>query len=268
MASNGQLSMFELGSFEFELHPKAFLDLYSYRNPQRGLSSVDNDSQSIFDDELWSRETIYAPLGHISHQHASALSRHVSILGGSRTGPQNQREDSISQIDRQAAQTQELRSEQDSPPDGGVRAWLQVVASFLLVFNGFGYINAFGVFQAAYAENMGQSLSSISFVGSFQIFLLFFVGTLSGRALDAGFFHSLLRSGCAMQVGGIFATASATKYWQLFLAQGILQGIGNGMLFTPLVWLVSIYFTKRRGLALGLASCGAPVGGIVFPLAS
>lgn len=154
------------------------------------------------------------------------------------------------------------------PPDGGLLAWTQVFTAFLLVMNGFGYINSFGVYQEAYVEMIGRSTSEISFVGSFQIFLLYFVGTLSGRALDAGYFRVLIYTGCGMQILGIFTTASATQYWQLFLAQGIVQGLGNGMLFTPLVWLVSTYFTKKRGLALGLASCGAPIGGIIFPLVS
>ena len=100
------------------------------------------------------------------------------------------------------------------------------------------------------------------------MFLLFFVGTLSGRAMDAGYFRSLVVGGCLMQMLGVFATSFCKEYWQLFLAQGVVQGLGNGMLFTPLVALVSTYFTTRRALALGFAACGAPTGGIAFPLVS
>ena len=154
----------------------------------------------------------------------------------------------------------------EPPPNGGLVAWTQVVMGHLLVVNGFGYVTSFGIFQSYYTTTLGRSASDISWVGSFQIFLLFFVGTLSGRAMDAGYFRTLVVAGCTLQLVGVFATSVATQYWQLFLAQGICQGLGNGLLFTPTVSLIAIYFSTRRALALGIAACGAPTGGIIYPL--
>ena len=156
----------------------------------------------------------------------------------------------------------------DPPPNGGLTAWTQVAVGHLLVFNGFGYISSFGIFQAYYATTLNRSASDISWVGSIQLFLLFLIGTLSGRAMDAGYFRSLIVSGCALQLLGVFATSWCTQYWQLFLAQGLVQGLGNGLLFTPTVVLVSTYFSTKRAFALGLTACGAPTGGVVFPLVS
>ena len=156
----------------------------------------------------------------------------------------------------------------EPPPDGGILAWTQVFVAHLLVVNGFGYVFSFGLFQAYYATTLNSPASDISWVGSVQMFLLFFIGTLSGRAMDAGFFRSLIYSGCTMQLVGVFATSFCRKYWQLFLSQGILQGLGNGLLFTPLVSLVATYFSKNRTVALGFAACGAPTGGVIFPIVS
>ncbi|KAI4211284.1 MAG: hypothetical protein LQ351_005968 [Letrouitia transgressa] len=153
----------------------------------------------------------------------------------------------------------------EPPPNGGLVAWTQVVMGHLLVFNGFGYVSSFGLFQSYYANTLGRPASDISWVGSFQMFLLFFVGTLSGRAMDAGYFRSLVVAGCSLQLLGVFTTSFCQQYWQLFLAQGVVQGLGNGLLFTPTVALISTYFTTKRALALGFAACGAPTGGIVFP---
>lgn len=69
-----------------------------------------------------------------------------------------------------------------------------------------------------------------------------------------------------MQILGTFVTASSGSYEQLIFLQGIVQGLGNGLLFTPAVALVATYFDKRRTVALGIAASGAPVGGIIFPL--
>ncbi|EFQ36190.1 major facilitator superfamily transporter [Colletotrichum graminicola] len=163
----------------------------------------------------------------------------------------------------------QLVSQPPDGPDGGLQGWLQVVAAFLLVLDGFGFITAFGVFQTHYRDNiLPDSVTDrdISWIGSMQIFLLFLLGTVSGRLIDAGHFRITLIVGFVFQIGGVFAASFASQYWQFLLSQGIATGIGNGMHFTGLVWLVSQYFTKKRGLALGISSCGAPIGAVIFTI--
>jgi hypothetical protein len=41
-----------------------------------------------------------------------------------------------------------------SVPNGGLQAWLQVVAGFALFFNTFGILNTFGVFQTYYESGV------------------------------------------------------------------------------------------------------------------
>lgn len=152
--------------------------------------------------------------------------------------------------------------------DQGLTAWFQVVVSYLLVFNGFGYLSAFGLFQSHWESVLSRPASDVAWVGSLQLCLLFFIGTVSGRAMDAGYFRSLLLVGCFLQILGIFTTSVATRFWQLVLSQGVVQGIGNGLLFTPLITLVSTYFKRKRAFALALAACGAPIGGVIFTTVS
>lgn len=158
------------------------------------------------------------------------------------------------------------QSHDDVQLDGGFTAWSQVFVSFLLVFNGFGYFSSFGMFESHWIEVLDTSASEIAWVGSLSLFLLFMLGILSGPLMDKGHFRSIILVGCAFQILGAFTTSAVTHYWQLILAQGVVQGIGNGLLFTPCVALVSVYFTKGRAFALSLAACGAPIGGIIFPL--
>lgn len=60
-------------------------------------------------------------------------------------------------------------------------------------------------------------------------------------------------------------TSLATEYWQLFLAQGLCTGLGNGLLFCPALSVISTYFTTRQALAIALAASGSATGGLVFP---
>jgi hypothetical protein len=66
------------------------------------------------------------------------------------------------------------------PPDGGAMAWTQALMAHVVVFNTWGYVNSFGIFQTYYVGALGHPPSDISWVGTVQIFLLFFIGTFSG----------------------------------------------------------------------------------------
>ena len=152
------------------------------------------------------------------------------------------------------------------PPDGGLQAWTQLLLAHLTIFNTWGYINSFGVFQTYYVITLKEPPSAISWVGSVQIFLLFFIGTFSGRATDYGLFRIAFTIGSILQLLGIFMTSLSTKYWHLFLAQGILTGLGNGLVFCPTISVASTYFSTKKSLALGIVASGTATGGLVFPV--
>ena len=150
-------------------------------------------------------------------------------------------------------------------PDGGIHAWLQVLAAHLVIFNAWGYIQSFGVFQTYYTTILDQPPSKISWIGSLQLSLLFLIGTVSGRATDAGLFRPTVLLGSALIVLALVATSFSTEYWQLLLAQGLCQGLGVGLCFCPFISLLSAYFSKRRVLAMSLAASGTSSGGLVYP---
>ncbi|KAF3769374.1 hypothetical protein M406DRAFT_52448 [Cryphonectria parasitica EP155] len=140
-----------------------------------------------------------------------------------------------------------------------------VAAAHLVMMNTWGVINSFGVFQTYYATALLLPPSTISWIGSIQIFLLFFIGTFTGRLTDAGYFRPTFVTGTVVFMIGTFTTSVYKAYWQVFLAQGVCIGIGAGCLFCPTVAILSIWFSKNRGLALGIATAGSATGGLVFP---
>ena len=62
-------------------------------------------------------------------------------------------------------------------------------------------------------------------------------------------------------------TSLATAYYQFILAQGIVEGLSCGMIFTPIVSIVGQYFTTKRAWAMGVVVSGASIGGVIFPIA-
>ena len=151
------------------------------------------------------------------------------------------------------------------PPDGGLRAWLQVLAGHFVNALTWGYVTSYGIFQTHYVEELGYSPSSISWVGSIQIFLLLAIGTVSGRAADAGMARLTVFIGSVFLIFGTFMTSLCTSYWQIFLAQGLCVGIGMGIVYMPALTLIGTYFSRNRALAVGVAAAGSGTGSLIFP---
>jgi len=120
----------------------------------------------------------------------------------------------------------------------------------------------FGVFQTYYSYAIAETSTSsaVSWIGSMQVFLLCFIGTLVGPIYDAGHLRLLLVAGYFFSVFGVFMTSLCKNYWQLFLAQGVVTGFGFGCLFLPAVAIVSQYFSTKKAFATGIASLGSSIG--------
>ena len=150
-------------------------------------------------------------------------------------------------------------------PDGGTTAWLQVLAGHLMCFVTWGLITSFGVFQLYYEQTLEIQPSVVSWVGTVQIFTLLLVGTVSGRASDAGLVHEAVLIGTLLIVFGMFMTSLATQYYQLFLSQGVCIGLGMGILYMPSLSVPSSYFKKKKPFAVAIIASGAGSGGLVYP---
>lgn len=152
------------------------------------------------------------------------------------------------------------------PPDGGLKAWTQCAVGCMVVCTTWGFINSFGMFQAYYEILLDKPSSDIAWIGSLQVFFLFFLGTFSGRLADAGWLREVFAVGSFLQLLGIFMASISTKYWHFLLAQGVCVGMANGCLFCPGVALVSTYFSKKKSLAIGISASGSAIGGLIFPV--
>lgn len=127
-------------------------------------------------------------------------------------------------------------------------------------------LDSYGFFQEYYVKTLDVSPANASWIGAVQMFLVHFLATFSGRAMDAGYLRQCIALGCLFQVAGALGTSFGTKLWHFWLAQGIVSGIGHGLVFSPMISLYATYFSSRRVMAVSLASCGAATGGMVFPV--
>ncbi|KAL3482921.1 putative monocarboxylate permease [Aspergillus germanicus] len=150
--------------------------------------------------------------------------------------------------------------------DRGLMAWVHVVLTHIVFFNTWGVANGYGIFQQYYTEALGQTESAVSWIGTVQIFLLFIVGVAAGRLTDGGHFRLIFSCGVFLQLLGLFMTSLSKSYWQIFLAQAVCLGVGNGLTFCPALAVLSQYFKKYRAVAVGLAAAGGALGGLIYPV--
>ena len=64
----------------------------------------------------------------------------------------------------------------------------------------------------------------------------------------------------------MLSLANPSKFYQVFLSQGIGVGIGMGCLFLPAISVQAQHWQKRRALAMGVVITGSSFGGIVLPI--
>ncbi|KAI7904339.1 major facilitator superfamily domain-containing protein [Cokeromyces recurvatus] len=153
--------------------------------------------------------------------------------------------------------------------DGGY-GWLVVLGAFCVQVTSFGIVTSWGVMQDYYYQNIfsgnSKALVELSFVGTLA---LIFINGMSP------FIHVCIARYGLRQikiVGTLCITialemASFThKIWHLYLSQGILFGLGASCLYVTIMAVTPQWFTKNRGIALGIVAGGSGIGGLVMPL--
>nr|OQO18365.1 hypothetical protein B0A51_13975 [Rachicladosporium sp. CCFEE 5018] len=155
------------------------------------------------------------------------------------------------------------------PPQDGRMAWLHALAAILVVGNCWGLAQAFGLFQTYYGRYYipDSSPSTIAWIGSTQLALVFGLGVPVGRLVDKGYFRLMFHGGSAIMCLGILCTGWCSAFWSLWLVQGLLTGTGMGMVFCAgTIALMSWFDETTMGKAMGLGAAGSCIGGILYVL--
>lgn len=154
----------------------------------------------------------------------------------------------------------------EEAPNGGLRAWLHVVASFCIYFNSYGISNSYGIFQTYYTEQLGFDAPKAAAIGSVQSFLMFFGAFLAGPFYDAGYYRYVLITGSIFITFGTFMQSISTQMWHFVLAQGICIGFGGGIISMLGISMLSTYFTSKLPIASGIGTTGSGIAGILLPI--
>ena len=128
-------------------------------------------------------------------------------------------------------------------------------------------IYAFTLFARPWMGEFGLSRSEVVSTITFYLFVIGFVAMLCGRMFDLYPAKYLVAIGLALLVAGLIAISFAPSHIAITAVYVLIFPI-SGNLAGPLgaMALVARNFDKHRGLAMGIATLGTSLGGVVVPL--
>jgi MFS family permease len=145
-------------------------------------------------------------------------------------------------------------------------AWLRLAASLaLMTLGGAGMYIVTVALPPVQAEfGVGRSDASLPYTLTMIGFGL--GGILMGRLADRfGVIVPVVLGTFCLGLGFI-AAGFAGSLWQFALAQGLLIGfLGSSATFAPLVADTSLWFNRRRGIAVAICASGNYLGGALWP---
>ncbi len=145
-------------------------------------------------------------------------------------------------------------------------AWQRLVIALLLsTIGGIGLWSSVVVLPAIQAEfGAARGGASLPYTATMVSFAL--GGIVMGRLADRfGIIVPTIIGAVALSVGYILA-AQTTSLWQFASVQGLLIGaLGSSATFGPLVADVSHWFTRNRGIAMGICASGNYMAGTIWP---
>lgn len=156
-------------------------------------------------------------------------------------------------------------SEGDEGVDSGY-AWMRLLAALLLsTLGGVGMWSVVVTLPAAQAEfAVDRGAASLPFTLTMIGFAA--GGVFMGRLADRFGVMMPILLGAAMLGLGYVAAGYSTTLWQYALAQGVLVAFfGCSATLGPLMADTSMWFTRRRGIAVSICASGNYLAGTVWP---
>jgi MFS family permease len=145
-------------------------------------------------------------------------------------------------------------------------AWVRLFAGLVLTTIGGSGMYAMAVALPPIQMEFGISRADASLPYTLTMIGFGMGGILMGRLADRfGVVVPIWIAAVCLGLG-FTAAGAAQSIWQFSLAHGVLIGfLGCSATFAPLVADVSLWFTKRRGIAVAICSSGNYLAGSIWP---
>jgi sugar phosphate permease len=143
--------------------------------------------------------------------------------------------------------------------------WVVAVTTFLTMLATAGAMGSAGVMIQPLHQEFGWDIADISFAMAVRLVLFGLLGPFAAAFMTHFGIRTVVLAALSLIAGGIVASIFMTEVWQLLILWGVVIGIGTGMTAMVLgATVASRWFSKRRGVVLGLMSASTATGQLVF----
>lgn len=148
--------------------------------------------------------------------------------------------------------------------------WYVLAAAFGTIFIGVGVRNSFGLFFKPILADFDLSRAGLSLAVSIFMIVYGVAQPVLGNLLDRYGPRLVITLSSILFGLGLFSMGVISSLWQLYLVYGVIIAVGSGgVTFVTLTAMLSRWFVRRRGTALGIATSGSSVGQfVIVPLAT
>ena len=146
--------------------------------------------------------------------------------------------------------------------------WRMVFTGLTLEFTVVGFLfYSFPVFWPYLISELGMTESQLGTVSAFYFIPIAILAIVVGRALDKYSVKNFMMIGAVIYAVGLFSLSFINSYWSLLTIYLTILALGSVMMGNLAVSkLISNWFDKNAGKALGIAAIGISFSGVALPL--
>lgn len=144
-------------------------------------------------------------------------------------------------------------------------AWIVAAITFCVMLTTSAALGLPGAFLKPLTTEMGWSTDQVSSILAFRFALFGLMAPFSAILMERFGVRNVVCAALALIAGGMALATVSTEIWQLFLAWGLMLGVGSGLTAMVLAALVANrWFTARRGLVIGVLTASSATGQLAF----
>ncbi|CAG2215389.1 unnamed protein product [Mytilus edulis] len=144
----------------------------------------------------------------------------------------------------------------DETSDGGW-GWFIVVST--------GLNRAAGILYLRFEEKFNKPASITAWVTSLSVSLTLAGGPVASALCNRFSYRWVVVAGGIVLTVSMVISALSPNLYVLFVSYGVIGGIGKTLAYGPGVVIVGMYFSRRRGIAVGLGTSGVALGAFAVP---
>ncbi|CAG9165396.1 MFS transporter [Cupriavidus respiraculi] len=144
-------------------------------------------------------------------------------------------------------------------------AWLVAALSFLVMLTTAAALGLPGAFLNPLSNEHGWNTDQISSILAVRFALFGLMAPFSAMLIERFGVRNVVAAALALIAAGMGLATVVTELWQLFVAWGLMLGVGSGLTALVLAAVVANrWFSARRGLVIGILTASAATGQLAF----